>query len=118
MSVNTLDHVWFWVGDMDRAVVFYRDVLELGLMRRDGDEWAEFDAGAVRLALHGAGPGSAPGGTAVFRVDDLVTARARLEERGVTFDHAGEVDGYARYATFRDPFGNGLQLIEFIEGGG
>ena len=28
-------------------------MLGLSLIRRDGDEWAEFDAGPVRLALHG-----------------------------------------------------------------
>src|SRR6478735_3604912 len=49
-----LDHVYYWVTDMDRAVAFYRDVVGLPLIRRSGDEWAEFDAGAVRLALHGA----------------------------------------------------------------
>ncbi|HEX9122933.1 MAG TPA: VOC family protein [Actinomycetota bacterium] len=115
MSLEALDHVWFWVADMDRAVAFYTDVLGLRLVRRDGDEWAEFQAGGSRLALHGAGPGSVPGGTVVFRVNDLTAARAGLEARGVSFDHAGEVDRYASYATFRDPFGNGLQLIEYAE---
>jgi catechol 2,3-dioxygenase len=116
MSLRALDHVWFWVADMDRAVAFYTQVLGLELVRRDGDEWAELEAGGTRLALHGARPDSAPGGTVVFRVDDLVVARAALEARGVAFDHAGEVDGYASYALFRDPFGNGLQLIEYAPG--
>lgn len=116
MSLRLLDHVWFWVADMDRAVAFYRDVLGLPLLRRDGDEWAELDTGTVRLALHGASLEARSGGTVVFGVDDLDAARVALEGRGIAFEHAGEVEGYARYATFRDPDGNGLQLIEYAEG--
>ena len=51
--IGPLDHVYYWVRDMDAAVAFYGDVLDLTLLRRDGNEWAEFDAGPVRLALHG-----------------------------------------------------------------
>src|SRR2546427_3945396 len=61
-----LDLVFYWVADLDRAVAFYRDLLGLPLMRRDGERWAEFDAGGRRVALHraedqppstGGGPG-------------------------------------------------------------
>jgi predicted enzyme related to lactoylglutathione lyase len=104
---------------MDAAVAFYGDVLGLTLIRRAGGEWAEFDSGtAVRLALHGATHGAGmpqPGGaTVVLRVDDLETARRRLEARGAPFDEAvGEVEGFARFATFRDPDGNAIQIIEY-----
>ena len=55
------------------------------------------------------------GATAVFRVEDLEAARWQLESRGVRFDdHVGEVPGFARFATFRDPDGNALQLIEYV----
>jgi len=36
-----------------------------------------------------------------------------LEERGVEFGHSAEVAGYARYATFQDPDGNTIQVIEY-----
>jgi len=98
---------------MERAVAFYRDVLGLSLLRRDGNEWAEFDAGPVRLALHGADDRPSASGTAVFRVEDLDRVRRDLEGRGVGFDpHVGEV-GFARFATLRDPDGNPVQLIEY-----
>jgi len=116
----TLDHVWFWVGDMDRAVAFYERTLGLRVLRRDGDVWAELDAGGVRLGLHVAGDRREPasGGTVVLRVDDLDLARAALEGRGVRFDdHVGEVEGRARFASFADPDGNRLQLIEYAAGG-
>ena len=120
MTLRGLDHVWFWTGDMERAVAFYGDVLGLRLVRRDGDDWAEFDAGPVRLALHGGveGHGLTRGGTAVFRVDDLDSVRMVLEERGVRFDeHIGEVAGYARFASFTDPDGNSVQIIEYVSEG-
>jgi catechol 2,3-dioxygenase-like lactoylglutathione lyase family enzyme len=114
MTIGELDHVYYWVRDMDAAVDFYRDVVGLALKRRDGDEWAEFDAPPVTLALHG---GAAPGqasGTVVFRVEDLDATRWTLEQRGATFDaYVGEVEGRARFATFRDPDGNPIQVIEY-----
>ena len=118
MNVGGVDHVWFWVTDMDRAVGFYRDALGLALVRRYGDEWTEFDAGGVRLGLHGAGNEKVlpHGGTVVFEVDDLDVAKATFEERGLRFDeHLGEVPGLARYASFSDPDGNSMQLIEYTE---
>jgi predicted enzyme related to lactoylglutathione lyase len=119
MKVETLDHVWFWVRDMDRAVAFYGESLGLPMRMRHGDDWAEFDSGGARIGLHGAGEheGEIPhGGTAVFVVEDLDLVKAALSERGVTFEeHLGEVPGYARYASFADPDGNSMQVIEYLQ---
>jgi catechol 2,3-dioxygenase-like lactoylglutathione lyase family enzyme len=114
--VERLDHVYYWVADLDRSVRFYRDVLGLRLLQLHGASWAEFDAGGRPFALHGAVEGQpvSPGGaTAVFSVLDLDAARAKLEERGVRFHHDGDVPGLARYALFHDPDGNTAQLIEY-----
>jgi catechol 2,3-dioxygenase-like lactoylglutathione lyase family enzyme len=117
MAVAAIDHVYYWTRDMDASVAFYRDVVGLPLVRRSGDAWAEFDAGPVRLALHGTDDQAPGSGTAVFRVDDLDAERAALESRGAAFDaFVGEVEGFARFATFRDPDGNPVQLIEYRHG--
>ena len=119
--LRVLDHVYYWVTDMDRSTRFYREVLGLALVRRDGDEWAEFDAGSTRLALHAHMSGQshvAGGATAVFQVDDLDAAKAALSARGVEFGHEAEVKGFARFASFVDPDGNTLQIIEYVSGAG
>ena len=83
-------------------------------VRRAGDEWAEFDAGPVRLALHGRDPRSPEGAPPSSASRTWMQARRRLEQRGARFDeHVGEVEGFARFATFRDPDGNALQIIEY-----
>jgi catechol 2,3-dioxygenase-like lactoylglutathione lyase family enzyme len=112
--IGPVDHLYYWTRDMDRAVAFYTDVVGLSLVRREGGEWAEFDAGPIRFALHGSDEGTAASGTVVLRVDDLDEARWALEGRGAVFDaYVGEVAGYARFATFRDPDGNPVQIIEY-----
>ena len=49
----------------------------------------------------------------MFAVSDLDAARARLADRGVRSSHEGDVEGYARFASFLDPDGNTFQLIEY-----
>jgi predicted enzyme related to lactoylglutathione lyase len=120
VKLHGVDHVYYWTADLDRAAAFYSEVLGLPLLRRSGDDWAEFDAGPIRVALHGVHEGQAVptgGATAVFAVDDLDDAIASLETKGVAFDrHVGEVEGFARFASFSDPDGNTLQLIEYRSG--
>jgi catechol 2,3-dioxygenase-like lactoylglutathione lyase family enzyme len=113
-----VDHIYYWTRDMDRALAFYTEVVGLPLVRREGDEWAELDGGPVRLALHGADDDHPTSGTVVLRVEDLEATRWTLEQRGAAFDaYVGEVEGYARFATFRDPDGNPVQIIEYAGGG-
>jgi predicted enzyme related to lactoylglutathione lyase len=114
--VDRLDLVFYWVTDLGRAVAFYQGVLGLSLVRQDEDNWAEFDSGGRRFALHAAMEGQpvTPGGaTAVFSVKDLDSAKAELSALGVRFSHEGDVAGYARFASFPDPDGNSVQLIEY-----
>jgi predicted enzyme related to lactoylglutathione lyase len=119
-AIGPVDYVYFWTSDMDRAVRFYGQVLGLRLVHQDQSKWAEFDAGPLRLALHAAVEDRAPepGGTVVFRVDDLDAARAEMEGRGAEFEEpAGEIEGYARFASLRDPDGNRVDLIEYRKAG-
>ena len=115
--VGKADLVYFFVSDMDRAVAFYRDVLELDLGYRSGEEWAQLSAGPIQVGLHGAGPGPVrPGGTLAFTVIDLDATKAKLTARGVVVGHEGGGEGLGpRFVEFDDPDGNVLALFEYEE---
>jgi catechol 2,3-dioxygenase-like lactoylglutathione lyase family enzyme len=112
--IGPIDHVYYWTRDMARSIAFYTEVVGFTLVRRGGDEWAEFQAGPVRFGLHATDADPPGNGTVVLRVDDLDAVRRTLEAAGVGFDaHVGDVEGLARFATCRDPDGNPVQLIEY-----
>jgi methylmalonyl-CoA/ethylmalonyl-CoA epimerase len=68
--------------DLDRAVAFYRDVLDLPLVATfDPPGLAFFDLGNVRLLLEK----SAPTAVLYLEVADVNAAHTRLVERGVEF---------------------------------
>ena len=115
--IGNADLVYLFVSDMDRAIAFYRDTLELELLYSTGDEWAQFRAGALQLGLHGTGstPGR-PGGTIAFTVSDLDASKATLVARGVQLGHEGGGEGRGpRFVEFADPDGNVLALFEYAE---
>ncbi len=114
---------WVNVPDHPEAKRFYGEVLGLKqVFEMDG--WAEFShaEGATAVGLAGPRPGVTvndmkPGATIVFKVDNLDRARTELSQRGVRFEgEVYEVPGVVRIATFRDPFGNPLQLAQPLVG--
>lgn len=111
MQIERVDFVDVPTRDIERAVAFYRDVLELP---QDPREPTEFETGNVTLALWkpedqgvefvtGASHGIA------LRVADVASAREELEAKGVEF--VGQRDsGVCNMAFFEDPDGNSLIL--------
>ena len=112
-------NVTLYVGDMERAVRFYVEKLAFKVTSRQGNEWAEVDAGnGLILGLHPASPNTpTPGISGSMQVGLHVNipigdAIAVLENRGITF--AGGVIGSkgVSLAFFADPDGNPLYLFE------
>jgi catechol 2,3-dioxygenase-like lactoylglutathione lyase family enzyme len=111
MQIERVDFVDVPTRDIEQAVAFYRDVLELP---QNPGEPTEFEAGNVTLAVWkpedqgvefvtGASHGIA------LRVADVASAREELEAKGVEF--VGERDsGVCNMAFFEDPDGNSLIL--------
>jgi predicted enzyme related to lactoylglutathione lyase len=122
MSLITgLQDVFYFVSDMDRAVAFYRDVIELGEPAFASAHWTSFAVSGLSFALHWSegepvqtakGPhGSLAGATVTFGVDDLKTAVATLRARGVPILEE-RYDPWGSLATFTDPDGNVLKLMQ------
>ena len=80
-----LNYVIKFVGDMDRAVRFYRDVLGFPL-KFQSPGWSEFAAGETTMALHPASEKN-PAGTVElgFKVPDLKKFHEEMTAKGVRF---------------------------------
>ena len=107
------------VSNFDRAVDFYSNTLNLKLVCRAGNEWAEVDAGGFKIGLHleGHGPkAGTPGAVSIgFNLTvSIEKAVAALKDRGVIFrgDILDNEKDPVKLAFFGDPDGNSLYLCE------
>jgi predicted enzyme related to lactoylglutathione lyase len=114
--------VIIWTGDFERLLSFYRDVL--GLKPRSVKAgFANFEWGRFRLSIgrHSRvkGQSSEPERIMVnFSVGDIESMYRRLRSAGVEFIRPPEREKWGGWvATFRDPDGNTLQLLQLREGG-
>ena len=101
--------VMIFANDMVGMTEFYEHRMGLPVLSR-GEGFVDFDAGAVRLALHSASTPQ-PGRTKIcFYAEDVSAARAELMARGVKF---GKDPGPGEGLTLcdaKDPEGNRIQL--------
>jgi predicted enzyme related to lactoylglutathione lyase len=80
-----LTYVIKFVGDMNRAVQFYRDVLGFQL-KFESPEWSEFVTGETTLALHPASQKNPAGAIELgFTVPDVEKFHKEVSARGVRF---------------------------------
>ncbi len=113
--ISGVDFVSVPTRDLDSAVAFYGETL--GLPRsvyRPERGFAEFETGNLTISLinleqMGLEHHRSPNAVALH-VDDMPSARATLEQRGVAF--AGDTldTGVCFMAFFADPDGNALML--------
>ncbi len=116
------------VDDMARAISFYTDGLGLQLGRRLDSEWVELiGAGsAIDLLFNAAGTKPIKGHPGLrsyqrhwtpvhldFVVKDIDAVVARLLALGATLEAPVATRPYGRIAGLADPFGHGLDLLEF-----
>jgi catechol 2,3-dioxygenase-like lactoylglutathione lyase family enzyme len=111
VHVERVDFINVPTRDYERAIAFYRDILELPQNPRDP---TEFEAENVTLALFDpteVGLEFATNGVAqiALRVADVATTRLVLEKRGVRFEGVKDT-GVCHMAFFSDPDGNSLML--------
>jgi catechol 2,3-dioxygenase-like lactoylglutathione lyase family enzyme len=109
------------VGDISRAVAWYRDTLGLPHLYTYGD-LAFFDCGGTRLMLTAERGGSDAASILYFRVDDIDAAYQELQSRGVEFvdsphmifRHPSGVEEWMSF--FTDPDGHLLAVMAQVPG--
>lgn len=117
------------VDDLERGIAFYTQGFGLRLGRRLGSDWAELLGGSSPIDLLANAPGSAPLGdsraqrrdyarhwTPVhldFVVEDLEPVVQRLVTLGATLERPIAERRWGRMASLADPFGHGVDLLEF-----
>ena len=90
-GVSRIGQIAMTVGDLPRAVAFYRDVLGMRFLFEAPPAMAFFDCGGVRLMLSlpeqaGAAAGQQFASILYYTVDDIQHAAGALEARGVLFE--------------------------------
>jgi catechol 2,3-dioxygenase-like lactoylglutathione lyase family enzyme len=103
------------VGDLNRAIRFYTDVLGFELTeRRDDLKFAHLDTNVpgLQIGLNAMDDPTGTGGAVLnISVVDVAAARALLERRGVSFrGKTVFIPGKVALAAFADPDGNLLRL--------
>ncbi|MHC4976959.1 MAG: VOC family protein [Planctomycetota bacterium] len=106
-------------ADLDATIGWFTDTLGFSLLYKvDEIAWAEMvsPVGGVNVGFSQVEKPDVKGGcTLTWGVEDIDSARATLEERGVRFD--GETityPGMVKLATFFDPDGNHFMLFQAL----
>jgi catechol 2,3-dioxygenase-like lactoylglutathione lyase family enzyme len=104
-----INHVALEVADLDEALAWYGQFFELELRGRIGSQMAFLDLGDQFIAL-ARGRTQAPDAERHFGlvVDDKAAVRAALEDAGVAVTRAPN-------CSFRDPWGNHVQVVDYRE---
>ena len=110
------------VGDLDRSIAWYRDMLGFELLYRlEDNAWCELKTpvGRVNVGLSQVEEAGGKGGaTLTFGVEDIEAATADLDARGIRQDGPiRDIPGLVRLLTFFDPDDNALMLYEELQGG-
>jgi predicted enzyme related to lactoylglutathione lyase len=110
-----------FVRDIVEAKRFYAERLGLPVELSDEERgFCMFDTGSTKLIVEALESDDEEGDTLVgrftglsFPVDDIQSSHRQLTARGVQFSGAPERQYWGGWlATFRDPSGNGLQLVQ------
>jgi len=114
--------VRYIVDDIDKAVLFYRDLLGFSVEMHSSGKFASLRREDLNLFLNAPGAGSAgkaggdpkPGGWARFMIitrnlDQMITD---LKGKGARF-RGGIAEGAGRQILVEDPSGNVIELFEY-----
>jgi len=108
-----LSYVIEFVGDMDRAVRFHRDVMGQTL-KFQSPGWSEFSTGEITLALHPASEKNPPGKVEIgFNVQNLQKFYEEVKAKGVEFPMPPKKQDFGGVlAQLRDSEGGHISVAE------
>ena len=103
------------VEDLEKSIVFYRDILELKIKNQSPD-WVEFqnEAQGAVLALHPARIKQKGFSNILvgFNVSNLESVCKKLEEKGVKFHKRITEESFGKHAIIEDPEGHLISIVE------
>ena len=113
-EITTVDYIRVPVDDIDAAKHFYGEVLGLPDGPTQHEDWVEYQAGPVTLAVmtpetHDSTFAALPPGTIALGVPDVAAAKAELETKGVEVGDMWD-NGICNGAGVTDPAGNRILL--------
>ncbi len=104
------------VHDMDRAYLFYRDILRFPAIGRFGGDLSMFFLsdvhGGMAMLIRSEGPPDGRGSRLILTADGIDRERAELEAMGVTFLGGTDHSPLGSTAHFLDSEGNRLVLFD------
>jgi catechol 2,3-dioxygenase-like lactoylglutathione lyase family enzyme len=114
IEVQGVDYIRVPVTEIEEAKRFYGEILGLSPGLTQHDDWVEYQAGNLTLAVmtpetHGYEFAPLPRGTIGLRVPDVAEAKAKLEAAGVEVADVWD-SGVCKGANFSDPAGNPITL--------
>jgi predicted enzyme related to lactoylglutathione lyase len=114
-GIKRLRQVLVVAADFEKQCAFFETALGMKQKFRDENEWAQFDAGDVSLAL--AGPrealGAAPGtNVPVFEVGDLGAFLDAVVAGGGSHGTVRDMGAHGRTVLARDPVGAVLAALQ------
>ena len=114
LDVQGVDFVLVPAKDIEASKDFYGRILGLADGPSQHEDWVEYQAGNLTLAVmtpdtHGDEFEPLPHGVIAFGVADVAEAKAKLEAAGVEVNDMWD-SGVCQGASFRDPAGNGIAI--------
>jgi catechol 2,3-dioxygenase-like lactoylglutathione lyase family enzyme len=108
-----VDVVFYQVCSKDRAIEFYSGVLGLEVLRREGNDWTELQAGDTVIALSGelATRPHQGGATVILSTQDIDEVHRVLGESGAQRGRIEDMGG-AKMLQFFDPDGNEIVALQ------
>jgi lactoylglutathione lyase len=115
VSFKKIGSVILIVSEMEKSLVFYKDILGLPI-KNQSEAWTEFFVNGTVLALHPAeNKSKLKTGISIligFMVSDLEITVKKLKENKVKFFKEAKEEPFGKHAIIEDPDGHLISIAE------